>query len=118
MTASTRRIQAERVVVHGQWTHPLAPHGTRNGYQNFFCRCKACGLAWNRYCAELRQRRAADHEIRDGRKYVLNAPHGTPSGYSNHGCRCEPCKTAKLREMQRWPRRKTVPLKLQEKSNA
>jgi hypothetical protein len=32
------------------------PHGTHNGYRNYACRCRECGVAWAEY---KRLRRAA-----------------------------------------------------------
>lgn len=35
----------ERVLINGVYVHPFAPHGTRNGYQYYKCRCGPCTQA-------------------------------------------------------------------------
>lgn len=39
-----RRL-AERVRINGRWVHPAAPHGKRQGYVSFGCRCWPCTTA-------------------------------------------------------------------------
>jgi len=47
----------ERIIVDGNLYHPAAEHGTKNGYQNFCCRCPECKAAWSRSMNEYLRRR-------------------------------------------------------------
>jgi hypothetical protein len=62
-------------------------HGTRNGYNNYQCRCRKCSLANANYQATVR-RRAQESG------YTMGWKHGTWSTYSNYLCRCQPCTEA------------------------
>lgn len=60
-------------------TRPI-PHGTRNGYSYYKCRCEPCRFAAREYA----RKRATDRD-----PSVI--PHGTQNGYKHYGCRCDEC---------------------------
>lgn len=53
---------AERVTIGGRKVHPRAPHGTDNGYLNYYCRCSLCVAAGSKRNAAGRERRRAAKE--------------------------------------------------------
>lgn len=98
-TARLRDARREaRIVIGGRLVTPEAPHGTRDGYSGWCCRCQSCTSAWATYIRNLRMKRLATRiEGDDGYLIATAAPrHGTVSTYANSGCRCRPCVMADI----------------------
>lgn len=69
------------------------PHGTRNGYSYYKCRCEPCKAAQSEY----------GHKRRGAPKPKKPWSHGTLSGYTYRKCRCEDCKKAAAEYGRRVP---------------
>jgi len=71
------------------------PHGTRNGYSHYGCRCDECSEANSEWRKAQRARwRAAGCAPGKAPPRSTAVPHGTISGYTYWNCRCEPCARA------------------------
>lgn len=85
------RLVCERVEIDGRLVHPLAPHGTWNGYQHYRCRCDECRAENRKRAFEHKQKQWAQRVLVDGRLIHPKAKHGTVSGRANYGCECQLC---------------------------
>lgn len=98
------------------------PHGTKNGYNNYRCRCRDCRRAWSAYYSQFvtipcpncgtpilgRYRPGAMcRACRAIAKTIpLDERHGTETGYSK-GCRCDSCRTASNEARRNRPARRS-----------
>lgn len=80
-----RRARAARLAANPN----VAPHGVKNTYREWGCRCTPCTDANSEALLASRLDRAARLAADPGLQ-----PHGIERTYVNWGCRCRPCTDA------------------------